>query len=229
MSDPTLWLNVCVHEVGDDNSSQPCPWVIGGGSLDEILLALQNEGWVAAPPGGPEPSAPRRLLLTIDDARAGALDWLAGSEVAASIGAMIFPVPLFIDHAESVPFTERYSDFGSWSQLRDALHSGHRIGSHGLTHTSLTTLEPEQLGRELQESRRILEDRFTQPVRDLALPYGRHNDAVLAAARQSGYRYVHSTRPGLIDCSQMQSGLLCRFVLRSDLPHFGLEPDMVTP
>ena len=56
----TLWLNVCVHEVAD-NSSQSCPWVIPGRLLDEILLALQSTGWVATPPGGPEPSAPRRL------------------------------------------------------------------------------------------------------------------------------------------------------------------------
>jgi peptidoglycan/xylan/chitin deacetylase (PgdA/CDA1 family) len=223
----TLWLNVCVHEVSD-HSSQPCPWILNGRLLDEILLTLQNEGWVATPPGGPEPSVPRRLLLTIDDARAGALDWLAKSEVAANVRAMIFPVPLFIDHAESVPLAERYSDFGSWGQLRDALRCGHQIGSHGLTHISLTTLRPDQLSQELDESRGILEDKLAQPLRDLALPYGRHDDTVLAAARKSGYRYVHSTLPGLIDRSQMQSGLLCRFVLRSDLPHFGLEHPRVT-
>lgn len=227
-SDPPLWLNICVHEVTRDRQAES-PWVLDARLLDETLGQLQGQGWVATAPGKPEPEAPQRLLLTLDDARAGALEWLATSDIAAANKATIFPVPLFIDNPDRVPARERYSEFCSWGQLAEATERGHAVGSHGLTHTSFTTLAAHELRRELDGSKRLLEDRFGQQVLDLAPPYGRHNTDVLTAATRSGYQRVHTTRPGLIDRSQLDTRLLCRIVLRSDLPDLGLGRELVTP
>lgn len=220
--DSTRWLNICVHEVTRDRQPE-CPWTLDARLLDETLALLHYRGWAATTPGQPEPEAPRRLLLTLDDARAGALEWLATSDIAAATKATIFPVPLFIDSPERVPARERYSEFCSWGELGEAAEGGHAVGSHGLTHTSFTTLAARGLRRELDVSKRLLEDRFDQEVLDLAPPYGRHNADVLAAATRSGYQRLHTTRPGLIDRTQMDTRLLCRIVLRSDLPDLGLE------
>lgn len=218
----TLWLNVCIHEVSEQTKPD-CPWKVNNRSLDELLLDLQDKGWAATLPGRDEPTASRRLLLTVDDARAGAIHWLFNSAVAANISATIFPVPFFIDHIQDVPPSERYSDFATWEQLGEASQSGHRIGSHGLTHRALTELLPSELQEELGLSKRLLEEKFSLPVEDLALPYGFYNSQVLEASVRNGYKLVHSSEPGLIDPAQMRSGLLCRFLVCGRLPNLGLE------
>lgn len=225
---PAQWLILCIHEV--TRARHPnSPWSISYHVLDDLLHRLQAAGWTATSPDSTKPAPIQGLLLCLDDARSGALDWLATSETAAGIRATVFPVPQFIEQPESIPASERYSGFGSWEQLHGVLDQGHAVGSHGLTHSSLNVLRSGGLRRELDESKRILEQRFQRSIVDLALPYGRYNDSVLIAGRRAGYRRIYTTRPGLVDCSDMASGLLRRNVVRTDQENLGIHPEVITP
>lgn len=62
------------------------------------------------------------------------------------------------------------------ASARDGLVS---FGSHGLTHKKLTKIPPEDLKRELEESRRDAEY--------LAYPKGSYNDTVIRGVREAGY------------------------------------------
>jgi peptidoglycan/xylan/chitin deacetylase (PgdA/CDA1 family) len=74
-------------------------------------------------------------------------------------------------------------------QVRDLSEQGMEIGSHGLTHTALTTLEDTELTKELTESRAILREITGQPVDGVVYPYGFADARVLAAVQESGYDY----------------------------------------
>jgi peptidoglycan/xylan/chitin deacetylase (PgdA/CDA1 family) len=62
--------------------------------------------------------------------------------------------------------------FMSWDQIRELRRLGHTIGAHTHTHPRLSALEPGEQRRELERSKRELEERLGEPVFLLAYPYG---------------------------------------------------------
>ncbi|MEW6282388.1 MAG: polysaccharide deacetylase family protein, partial [Candidatus Eremiobacterota bacterium] len=70
---------------------------------------------------------------------------------------------------------------------RELARHGCEIGSHTLTHRNLTGLEPDDLRREVHDSKRWLEDELGQPVTTFCYPRGRFNLSVLRQVRQAGY------------------------------------------
>lgn len=76
----------------------------------------------------------------------------------------------------------------TWSELEAMQRSGIDIESHGATHALLTGLRPDQLRRELSDSRRELERRGFARHRLFAYPFGAHSGALQEAVRHAGYR-----------------------------------------
>lgn len=82
------------------------------------------------------------------------------------------------------------------AQLRQLAQAGMGIGSHGLSHRFLNTLDAATLREELTFSRAELESICGRRVDTLALPGGRGGKRELAAARAAGYRLVFGSEPG---------------------------------
>ncbi len=68
----------------------------------------------------------------------------------------------------------------SEKQIRSMQKAGHEIGSHTASHPNLTTIDDEDLERELRESHAELQ-RLFGPIRDFASPLGAYDDRTLAA------------------------------------------------
>lgn len=77
-----------------------------------------------------------------------------------------------------------------WEEVRTLARDGWEIGSHTHTHPRLTELEPDDLARELEESKRLCEAEVGSPCNSLAYPYGNHDGRVVEAARRAGYLYA---------------------------------------
>jgi peptidoglycan/xylan/chitin deacetylase (PgdA/CDA1 family) len=82
----------------------------------------------------------------------------------------------------------------NWDELREHAARGIAIGSHTVSHPHLTALSDEELRRELNESKKEIEDRLRRPCEDLAYPYGEHDARVRAAARAAGYGRAFALR-----------------------------------
>jgi peptidoglycan/xylan/chitin deacetylase (PgdA/CDA1 family) len=72
--------------------------------------------------------------------------------------------------------------------LRSLAERSFEIGSHGLNHSNLRRCSPEQIRRELEDSRLILEDEVGRPVRFLAYPYGEYPHGYAGYCQEAGYR-----------------------------------------
>ena len=78
----------------------------------------------------------------------------------------------------------RRCDLMNWDELNALDPSLITIGSHSLTHPILTTLDPDELLREVRDSRALLEERLGRPVPLFCYPNGTHDDAVVACVRE---------------------------------------------
>ena len=81
--------------------------------------------------------------------------------------------------------------------IRKLAAQGMSIGSHTVSHPFLSDLPPESVRRELSVSKNVLEDITGQAVDQLSCPGGRISETVRQTARETGYRYLHTSTYGI--------------------------------
>ncbi len=122
-------------------------------------------------------SRTRVLAVTFDDGDRAILDHgVAVLERLGMIGTLFV-----VTSTVGKPGLVTWSDVGALSA------AGWEIGSHGVTHSDLTTLGDAALGVELASSREAIEDALGSACRSIAYPFGRVNERVVAAAQHAGY------------------------------------------
>ena len=78
----------------------------------------------------------------------------------------------------------------TWDNIRTLRQSGHEIGSHGISHRSLTAISEADMVAEIQTSKTIIEGHLKEPVRHFSIPFGTHthySPDILNAISQTGY------------------------------------------
>lgn len=78
------------------------------------------------------------------------------------------------------------------------------IGAHTVTHPSLPLLDPAAQRREMRESRAACEALVGAPVTAFAYPFGDHDDASVAAARECGFRHACTVEPGVVTSARQR-------------------------
>jgi len=83
-------------------------------------------------------------------------------------------------------------------EIREMLRYGFEFGSHTVNHVDLTSLDQDSALREMQQSKRELENRLNTKIVGLAYPYGRINNQVVEFTTRSGYSYGVTTKSGIV-------------------------------
>lgn len=141
--------------------------------------------------------------LSFDDGYEDFATWVVPALIRRGFYATVFMV------AEEIGAYNRW-DRGphkalmSEPQLRWVAARGMEIGSHGLRHRDLPLVGDDELYRELNDSRKLLEDVAGREVIGFAYPYGRLSARELAAVRDVGYDYA---------CAIWRSPLTCAHAL----------------
>jgi peptidoglycan/xylan/chitin deacetylase (PgdA/CDA1 family) len=83
-------------------------------------------------------------------------------------------------------------------QLSDLAASSHVIGGHGLTHRPLTRVG--DLKQELHRAQESLSSHLNgRPIESMSFPHGAFSEAIVAACRLAGYKYLFSSEAVLND------------------------------
>jgi peptidoglycan/xylan/chitin deacetylase (PgdA/CDA1 family) len=134
------------------------------------------------------PARAAGTVLTFDDGGRSALDVVA---------------PVLAEHGLRGEFfiaTARLGTPGFLDRkgVGELAAAGHVIGSHSHTHPEvMTQLSEKELLTEWRTSVAVLEDAIGGPVEHASVPNGFTNQAVLAAARESGIRTLYTSTPTL--------------------------------
>jgi len=145
---------------------------------------------------------PRKaVLITFDDGYRDNLENAAPILLRHGYPAVIFIPTGFLDDDTPLPHETALLEVGvrnptvRWSDFAALEASGLRIESHGVSHTRLSELDPEEVTRELVVSKQRLEERLGREVEAFAyvkgtsLDFGQeHPDMV----RQAGYKLAFS-------------------------------------
>jgi peptidoglycan/xylan/chitin deacetylase (PgdA/CDA1 family) len=140
------------------------------------------------------------VAITFDD---GYRDFLTQAlPVLRRLGlpAAIFVTTRFSDQTAAHPRYPRTDDrlHLDWSELRELAASPDvTIGSHTLSHPFLPDLDHDASGREIAESRTLLQERLDLPVDFFCYPSGGHGPRELDHVAKAGYRAAVTVAPGL--------------------------------
>lgn len=140
----------------------------------------------------------------------------------------------FSDYSISFPILNKYGfiatffvtvgwvgnkNYVNWSHLKEMVSEGMSVQSHGLTHCFLSALDKNTLRKELIESKIRLEDKLNRPIEYISMPGGFYSKIVLNIVKESGYKGVCTSRPGMNDINYYPKKfyILNRFVMTKEI------------
>lgn len=147
-------------------------------ALDTVAHLLDN--------GLPVP--PRRFVITFDDGYLDTLTYAVPVLERFGFTATVFVVPGLVggtnswDRGRFAP-----AELMRWDQLAGLRRRGFSIGSHTMSHVSLTRLQPDEVWWELSASRRTLQERLDIEVRAFCYPWGDWAPWVAELVSTAGY------------------------------------------
>lgn len=164
-------------DVSVDSFKKQLDWLNSHGyktlSVDEVVDYLTQN----------KPFPEKSLLITFDDGYEGVFTYAAPELHKRGMKAAFYIIR--DDIGTKLPGYPYLTGQEIKELSSDPLFS---IQSHTLTHPDLTKITAEQLQKELEESKKYLEDFTGKPIQTFAYPYGFYNDTVLEAVEHAGYQ-----------------------------------------
>jgi len=148
-------------------------------------------------PGVPLPERP--IAITFDDGYENFLTQALPVLVRHGFTATVFLVANCLGKTnrwdtEHGDVEERLMDLG---QIRRAAEVGTEFGSHTLDHVDLAAVDEREAWRQINDSRKALQDALCGDVDTFCYPYGRKTPEVSRMVERAGYRLACSTEKGI--------------------------------
>lgn len=208
----------------DDEQHRSC---VTPRAFAEQMAHLAREGFHVVPLAAMRahldehrPFPERTVAITFDDGFAD--NYTAAFPVLAkhALPATIFLAAGFIG-GDDLPVLRDRSGIRplTWEQVREMAQSGVAFGAHTMTHRSLTELAPDELRREIEESRDVVTERVGAAADTFCYPRGHFDERVEQATRDAGFRIACTTLPGCVTPDTPPFSLRRTFVARDDSLH----------
>ena len=229
------------HKVGEPAEGGWHTWYyVSQSSFYEQLYSLAAQGWsfidkdalltgIAAPRTLPAKAA----LVTFDDAYSSLLTYALPVMQEMECPGIVFVPTDYVGWFNAFDYgvsREPREEICSWDDLAELERAGISVQSHGKSHRAFSELEPEELERELVDSRAALEQELGTAVDVLAFPYGDEGsdpDRTAAALRAAGYSAACLYGGGPVSLDTVAPYRLSRTAvgMSTDLaPELGLTP-----
>ncbi len=182
-------IPVTVYLIAGSIESGEVPW------YDRIFLRLQR--------------APSEVTVALDTDRTFRLTDLA-SRVNAGVTTVSYLRTVSderrrqwcesFEKAIPLPAEALRGSMMSWDEVREMLRAGISFGCHTMTHPVLSRITPDDVQREVAESKGLIEERLGVQVDDFAFPFGKPADCGAIGAKflsQSGLRTAMTANTGV--------------------------------
>lgn len=132
------------------------------------------------------------VVLTFEDGFEDFYTVAAGQLTQRQLAATVFVIT---DRADG-RLPANGESFLSWQQVQELASSGMEIGSHTCSHPRLPELPPEEVRRELADSRAAIMAHVNPSYVPLSFPHGRTSESISQLAQSLGYSCAITTTLG---------------------------------
>jgi peptidoglycan/xylan/chitin deacetylase (PgdA/CDA1 family) len=154
--------------------------------------------------GGNRTLPERSIVISFDDGFRDTYEHACPVLREVNFPATFFLISGLVGKKNSWMTAEGYPNAAlmDWDEIEMLQRQNFEIGSHTVSHRDLTGLSMADARIEIQDSKRMLEDRLGVAVDYFAYPYGRYCDETCELVRGAGYSAACATAPGFISQSQ---------------------------
>ncbi len=140
----------------------------------------------------------RSILLTFDDAYKDFIELAYPVLKKYGVPAVVFAPASLVGEFNRWDYENLRvkKPIMGWEELRFLVKEGFEIGSHSLNHPFLSKIDPSRARREIEDSKKLLEDKLGIPIDAFCYPYGDYDERVRDMVAQAGYRIAFTTRHG---------------------------------
>jgi peptidoglycan/xylan/chitin deacetylase (PgdA/CDA1 family) len=178
------------HSIGYGASRAFQRWQVSPGLFADQLACLVTAGYrLRSLSDALSHPDEQNVALTFDDAFADFATHAVPALDNVGAGATLYVPTAYVGGRASwlSGYAESASALLTWSDLRDLRTAGYEIGSHSHRHDELDMLTGIALRRDIETSRRLLEDRLHYQVRSFCYPFGYHTLPVRRAVAMAGF------------------------------------------
>ncbi len=136
----------------------------------------------------------RSVLITFDDGYKDNFTYAYPTLKKYKFKATIFLVTQYIGKKNG--WSDGSEEILSWEEIEEMKGEGFSFGSHTHTHPNLLELPQDKVLSEIEDSKRILEERLGEAISFFAYPYGKFNSEIKEIVKEAGYLGAFSTLPG---------------------------------
>lgn len=90
-------------------------------------------------------------------------------------------------------------NYMTWNEIIELKNAGMNIGSHTLTHPSLDKSYDERVDKEVEESKKIIEEKIGIPILDFCYPSGKYDKRTINKLKEAGYKTAVTVHNGITD------------------------------
>lgn len=188
---------LCYHSVGNSNWKYNVNPVVFKQQINQLLATrkpISLEELSAYLSGKKQIKSPS-FLLTFDDGYTNIIE-LASFLKDKKIKPCVFLLsdPSHANRTElgtNLPIATKKD----WKKMQQY---GWSIGSHSATHPNFSQVETAEAVKEIEGSKKVLENTLGQNISSIALPRGNHNDIVDEVVKNVGYKMCLTMDDGII-------------------------------
>lgn len=110
--------------------------------------------------------------------------------------------------------------FMTWNMLKELCDAGDfSVAAHTHSHVDIRTLDDAAMGRELQTSNALLQNRLGITAKSFCMPYGKYDTASIQKLKEnSDYQFVFGSFYGQAICGKLENKILPRIGISNDDP-----------
>ena len=157
----------------------------------------------------------KQVVLTFDDGYRDFLDQAVPVLVQRRLPATVFLVTDMLGKTADWSSASNQTQLMTEEEVRQIKIDGISLGSHTLTHTDITTLNEDELERQLVASRIKLAD-FGETFHAFSYPWGKYTDREVIAVQMAGYQCAVAIE-GLLSYSNTDPFRLGRITICRDM------------
>jgi peptidoglycan/xylan/chitin deacetylase (PgdA/CDA1 family) len=192
-------LVLCYHGI---SASWPARTTVAPEDFEKQLDALVEHGYRGATLAEAlvSPPSEKVLVVTFDDAHRSVFELAAPIMGKLGLPGTVFVPTDYPDSGQPMGWQgydewvgTEYEDellCMSWAQLGELRDAGWEVGSHTCSHPRLSQVDDATIAAEVNESRRICEERMGEPCLSFAYPYSDYDQRAVEAAAAAGYRFA---------------------------------------
>src|SRR3989344_9559536 len=174
------------HEISEVNN----PWCVSPTKFEQQMQYLKNNNYKTITLNqlkeglkSNQETNQKLVVITFDDARKGVYTYAYPILKQLGFIATIYVVPSWIDN-QTIPDIEKYSQFLTWTELKELSADNLEIGSHTFSHKNLTALDENSLAQELELAEQTIFNNLNVKAKNFSYPYGLYSQDVVQQAAQ---------------------------------------------